>query len=72
MSNLQMRESEGFWVNDEGKSIPYTKESYEISSDDMSNYSIEVTKGSKNITIAISVVMGDKGIEDESETRSLT
>jgi hypothetical protein len=38
----------------------------------MSNYSIEVTKWSKNTTLSISSVTGDKGIDDEWETRSLT
>jgi hypothetical protein len=51
MSKLQMRESKGILVNDEGKSIPYTKESYQVSSDEMSNYWIEIIKWSKNTTI---------------------
>jgi len=72
MSQLQMRESEGIWLNDQGKSISYTKEIYDVTNDELSNYSIEVTKWSKNTTISISIVTGDKGIDDEWETRSLT
>jgi len=72
MSQFPMRKSEGVWLNDQGKSIPYTKESYDITNDELSNYSIEVTKWSKNTTISISIVTSDKGIDDDWETRSLT
>jgi len=72
MNNLEMQQSKGVWTTDDDKSIPFVKESYAVISDEFNNYSIEITRWSKNTTIQISVVSGDRGIDDEWETRSVT
>ncbi|MEG5043465.1 hypothetical protein [Microcoleus sp. B4-C1] len=72
MNYLQGETTKGVWVTNEGKRIPYTKETYQVTNDECSSYSVEITKWLKTTTISVSVVTGDKGIDDEWERRSLT
>jgi hypothetical protein len=65
---MEMVSSEGFWITDEGKSIPYTRESCPviISDDDWNDYFLQITIWPKNTTIEISVVSGDEGFDAET------
>lgn len=72
MENFQVETSQGVWKTDDGKLIPYSKAVYRIAEDEISHYYIEITRWPKNATIAVSIIIGDRGIDDEWETRSLT
>jgi hypothetical protein len=67
MTELQMTSSQGFSTTNEGKSIPYTRESCQILiNDDFKNdYSLQITRWEKNTTIEILVVSGYVGADAE-------
>jgi hypothetical protein len=44
MNNLHVETSHGSWLSEDGKSIPFTKETYQIPNDELSSYSSEITK----------------------------
>ena len=67
-----MEQSQGFWTTDEGKSIPYTRESCQliITDDDWNDYFLQITRWPKTTTIEISVVSGDEGFDAETRWSS--
>lgn len=71
MKNFQVETSNGVWKTPDGKLIPYAKAVYQVAEDEISRYSIEITRWPKSATIAVSVASGDMGIQDEWETRSI-
>lgn len=65
---MKMISSEGSWTTDEGKLIPYTRESCKliISDDDWNDYFVQITRWSKNTTVEISVISRDEGFDAET------
>jgi hypothetical protein len=73
MNNLQMVELKGVWETRDGKSIPYVRQSYQLTTDDDGNdYFLLIMIWPKNTTIEISVVEKYPYFLDiDSETRCL-
>ena len=57
----------GTWESKDGKLVKYTKESYQLNSqDDFNEYHLQITRWPKTTSIEIVVISGDEGYDSES------
>lgn len=57
----------GTWKSKDGKRVKYTKESYQLNSqDDFNEYHLQITRWPKTTSIEIVVISGDEGYDSES------
>ena len=57
----------GTWESKDGKLVKYTKESYQLNSqDDFNEYHLQITRWPKTTSIEIVVISGDQGYDSES------